>query len=562
MNAAAAPSQPEYLESWSLRCHPFEQRLDPQFFYAGSALMQRLDLLTHLVQFGESIVVVSGPPGSGKSTLLGQFLGHISPQWVICTLDGEQADQLAERLAETIGGNPDDGEQALLARWAAQSDTSQHLVLVIDNAERLDEAACKRLCEFTDLPDSERVRIVLFGTAEAQQRVRETLERLTSKRTSQMLEIPRLTEEETASYLMYRLAVAGYSGESPFTPTEVRAICKAADGRPGAINRLAHEALGEHHARARHKKRSPAKRSTRRNTALLWIVASVAIAAVAGYLGWQRLAPTSSVEQESAPPQAFTALPLTLPATHPALDETDERATTAPQQPASPPPQDATGAQDADGKSAPAAVEAAAGTAAPPPETTAAVPPAAAPTTPDGSAPLSDVAETTATEDRAPTAQTPAAVADNAAETPVPAPPTDTSADSHPATVPEPTPGAQKPADTTRAALQRPASPRGQPHREDWLLQQPPGAFTLQLLGSRDEASITHFIQRYALEPDKTAYYRGRYKNAEWYVLLYGIYPDKAAALAARSALPDKVQKGKPWPRSLKSVQDSIREVQ
>ncbi len=261
------------------------------------------------------------------------------------------------------------------------------------------------------------------------------------------------------------------------------------------------------------------------------------------------------------PPLAVTELPLTLPKAHPALDETDKSAATTTQQPVSPPRQVATGMEDTEGKSAPIAVEATVGTATAPPETAAPLPPAAAPTTPQDNAPPSDVAETTATENRPQRAQTPAAVADNAAKTPTPPPSVDSAAVTRPAAAPEPAPGAQKPADTARAVPQRPASTPGQPHREDWLLQQPPGTFTLQLLGSRDEASITRFIQRYALDPDKTAYYRGRYKNAEWYVLLYGIYPDKAAALAARSALPDKVRKGNPWPRSLKSVQDSIREV-
>ena len=63
-------TSPDYLEALSLYCAPYENRLDPKFFYAGTALMQRLDLLTHLTQFGESVVVVTGPPGSGKSTLL------------------------------------------------------------------------------------------------------------------------------------------------------------------------------------------------------------------------------------------------------------------------------------------------------------------------------------------------------------------------------------------------------------------------------------------------------------------------------------------------------------
>jgi len=76
MSNSATPGQPEYLQAWSLRRHPFAEGLDAQFFYAGSTLMQRLDLLTHLVQFSESIVVeehasgtVSGPHQSALDRL-------------------------------------------------------------------------------------------------------------------------------------------------------------------------------------------------------------------------------------------------------------------------------------------------------------------------------------------------------------------------------------------------------------------------------------------------------------------------------------------------------------
>ncbi len=120
----------------------------------------------------------------------------------------------------------------------------------------------------------------------------------------------------------------------------------------------------------------------------------------------------------------------------------------------------------------------------------------------------------------------------------------------------------EKTSAVTQPAQPLPTSATDQPHREDWLLQQQPTTFTLQLLGSRKQSSIDAYIKRNALDPAITSYYRGRYRDAERYVLLYGIYPDKTAARAARSALPDKVQKAKPWPRSLQSVQDSIRETQ
>ena len=93
----------DYLEALSLYCAPYENRIDPKFFYASTALTQRLDLLAHLTQFGESLAVVAGPPGSGKTTLMSRFVSQANRQWQLCVLDGEEIDLLPDRLSQVLG---------------------------------------------------------------------------------------------------------------------------------------------------------------------------------------------------------------------------------------------------------------------------------------------------------------------------------------------------------------------------------------------------------------------------------------------------------------------------
>jgi len=99
------------------------------------------------------------------------------------------------------------------------------------------------------------------------------------------------------------------------------------------------------------------------------------------------------------------------------------------------------------------------------------------------------------------------------------------------------------------------------PHREAWLLRQSPKLYSLQLLGSRSEKSVVRFIEDNRLDLRQTAYYQGNFKDSEWFVLLYGLYPSRNAALEARERLPAALRKGKPWPRSLESVHSAIREI-
>jgi DamX protein len=99
------------------------------------------------------------------------------------------------------------------------------------------------------------------------------------------------------------------------------------------------------------------------------------------------------------------------------------------------------------------------------------------------------------------------------------------------------------------------------PHREQWLLEQPADLYSLQLLGSRNQKSVVRFIEEHNLDPSKTAYYQGSFKDSEWFVLLYGLYPSREAAIEASQALPAALRKNKPWPRSLESVHSAIREL-
>ena len=574
---ALAPPR-DYLKTYSLSCEPFANTLDGRFFYAGPALMQRLDLLTHLTQFGDSVILVSGPTGSGKTTLLGRFVAQTGKQWRLCLINADEFVQFRQRLGDALGIGDSGDEQQILEQWASRQDASQLLVIVIDNSQQLQPDALHKLCTLLSRPEGDRVRLILFGTPEAQQAVRQALDQKTLPCTAQLLEIPKLSEEETAAYLMYRLAVAGYSGESPFTATEVRAICKAADGRPAAINRLAHDALLEHQMRARSKRISPRPPGWMAKTST-WAAASLLVAGIAFYLGWQRLQPEPEAVIDSArelsespgrevplalpdpapPPESAPAQVAQLPDTlaSPAQPEPDITEPSAPTETAvedalatTPPPVDLPAAE----QPAPVASDTTLQPQQPPPsETTPAKTDTASQTGPGPSGPVQPAQPETvaATTDSAPQAEAepagqPAATQTAAARTePVPA--------TAPATPPPAqAPGQQAPAPSTPTA----------PQREAWLLQQPPGHYSLQLLGSRQEASILTYISKNRLDPQQCAFYHGKFQGGDWYVLLYGVYPDRASALAARGTLPARVQKEKPWPRSLASVQTAIRELQ
>jgi DamX protein len=86
-----------------------------------------------------------------------------------------------------------------------------------------------------------------------------------------------------------------------------------------------------------------------------------------------------------------------------------------------------------------------------------------------------------------------------------------------------------------------------------WLWSQNPGHYTLQLLGSHQLEALRSFIKQHQLAR-QTSFYRTRRNNREWFVLLYGSYPDREQALAAISRLPAELQRSKPWARRFADI--------
>ena len=94
--------------------------------------------------------------------------------------------------------------------------------------------------------------------------------------------------------------------------------------------------------------------------------------------------------------------------------------------------------------------------------------------------------------------------------------------------------------------------------RERWILALPAEFYTLQLLGVRDEQSARQFIARYPSLSD-IAYYKAQYKGKDWFVVIYGQFPTKAAATVAVKKLPQPLQKSQPWTRQFSAVHQELR---
>jgi chromosome segregation ATPase len=83
-----------------------------------------------------------------------------------------------------------------------------------------------------------------------------------------------------------------------------------------------------------------------------------------------------------------------------------------------------------------------------------------------------------------------------------------------------------------------------------WSQAQSRAYYTLQIVGVRDQASLTRFVRKYRLQED-SAYLQTIFRDEPWFVLFHGTYRTRAQAVAAAEKLSPRLNGGKPWVRRL-----------
>lgn len=116
----------------------------------------------------------------------------------------------------------------------------------------------------------------------------------------------------------------------------------------------------------------------------------------------------------------------------------------------------------------------------------------------------------------------------------------------------------ESPASTAGEPPAQETAPPGEDVKDvDWLLQQPPQSYTIQLLSTSDREALLLFIRRHRLKRE-LAYFETSHDDKLWYSLVYGIFPSPADARVAAEKLPPSLRDQRPWIRKVEDVQAAI----
>ncbi|MFN7097023.1 MAG: AAA family ATPase, partial [Gammaproteobacteria bacterium] len=138
-----------YWQKYGLTCDPFvDEELECEPFFP-SRWHQQLDLLCHLANSTNMVLLVTGISGVGKTTFMEMLFKQIEPKAGVCKVHGSNSvtpDVLQELVIRHIGmamqGSLDANfQQRFMQQIELMHQANDEFYLVIDNAHKLPKSS-------------------------------------------------------------------------------------------------------------------------------------------------------------------------------------------------------------------------------------------------------------------------------------------------------------------------------------------------------------------------------------------------------------------------------------
>lgn len=509
----SSSARPAYVDRLALSDVPFTDKVTEERFYQGPAIVQRLNLVLHLLRATRRVSLIVAADGVGKTTMLDELARRAGTDLRLCRLDGNTVTEPGQLFAACLRAFSMDavpaGEKSADSLQNQLKTLQKHQivpVLVIDNLQQLNAASQDKLAEMLAWQEDEQYLLqAVLSTTTANTRLSSQTTRLHT------VHLPTLESDEVAAYLMARLQGVGYQAEIPFKNRDLRRFYRRSGGVPARINQLAHQRLlGVAQV-------MPAwLRFHRLGRYFKWLAYGLLAIAIALALFYQ-----DRINALFTPPAQIETTEQVMP------DPADELATVNVED------DEVTSKGEADRQELTTLVN----------ELEADLQQRTADTPP----PLMleqqwlDAMQNTVNSRQNALTPPPSLTLDGALDL------------------------SARPRQQQPAAAESPPGPLATLTAEpgirsvQWILSQPPTAYTFQLMGSWDVQDVKDFIDTYELAGD-VAVFSSLRDGKNWHAVLYGQYPSRAEALEARDNWQAPRNNLSNWLRRFDGVQTQIRE--
>jgi TonB family protein len=249
-----------FLEHFGLREQPFGVTPDPRYLFSSPAHREALASLIYSIESNLGFSALIAEPGMGKTTLLFQILERYRQCARTAFIFNTQCNSydLLQALLSELDDREVPRESFQLHERFKQilttaAEDRRMVILVIDEAHNLDKTVMETIRLLSNFESSsfKLLHIILAGQPELAAKLTQHDLCQLEQRIPILTCLPRLSSDETASYIEHRLRVAGYQGRPIFTPDSLARIAGLSRGVPREINRLCFNCLSLAYASAK-----------------------------------------------------------------------------------------------------------------------------------------------------------------------------------------------------------------------------------------------------------------------------------------------------------------------
>jgi putative secretion ATPase (PEP-CTERM system associated) len=238
---------------YNLSKKPFQLNADSDFFFDSVVHKRALAYMRYGLTQGEGFVVVTGKPGTGKTMLVKELVNSLNSDNItigIMVSSQVGADDLLKIISATFGLSYEgEDKSTLLTRierfFIQQATEGKRVLMIVDEAQNLPKDALEELRMLSNFEMSGKSLFQTFLIG--QQQLGETLllpemEQL-KQRIVATYQLKPLNEEETKSYILFRLEKASWQQMPQFDNNVFNRICSYSQGIPRRINTLCDRVL-------------------------------------------------------------------------------------------------------------------------------------------------------------------------------------------------------------------------------------------------------------------------------------------------------------------------------